>query len=360
MHRRDFTTHLLRAGALAALPLPAAERQPLRDVANTRHLLAGAAVSYRELQREDCRALLAREASILVSENDMKWQSIHPAPDRYDYTRADALLAFAKTSNAKVRGHNLCWHQQLPRWFPSTATSGNAGELLRAHIAEVAGHYAGRIHSWDVVNEAVFVEDGRPDGLRKSPWLELAGPSYIDLAFTTAAKADPQAILTYNDYDLEQDTEAHEAKRRAVLALLKGLRARNVPVQALGIQSHLVASTSPYQWSGFHRFLDGAEKLGLTIFITELDVDDTALPADITDRDRQVAACYQDFLSNALKHHNLQAILTWGFTDPDTWLNHFHPRKDGTPQRPLPFDGQLQPKPAYFAMEQSIEAAPRR
>jgi endo-1,4-beta-xylanase len=344
MHRRDFTKHLLRAGALAALPLRAAERQPLRAVGDAHHLLAGTAVSYHELQREDCRALLAREAAILVSENDMKWQSIHPAPDRYDYTR----------------GHNLCWHQQLPRWFPSTATSVNASDLLRAHIAEVAGHYAGRIHSWDVVNEAVHIEDGRADGLRKSPWLELAGPSYIDLAFTTAAKADPQAILTYNDYDLEQDTEGHEAKRRAVLELLRGLRARNVPVQALGIQSHLVASTSPYQWSGFHRFLDAAEKLGLAIFITELDVDDTALPADIADRDRQVAACYQDFLSNALKHQNLKAVLTWGFTDPDTWLNHFHPRKDGTPQRPLPFDGQLQPKPAYFAMEQSIEAAPRR
>ncbi len=365
MRRRDFLSHVAGAGAavsgMAGMAGATGDPPPaLRDLAARRRLLAGTAVSYAQLQRPEFTKLLAREASIVVSENDMKWQSIHPARDRYDFTRADALMAFAKSAGAKVRGHNLCWHQQLPGWFLPTATSANVEDLLRAHIAEVAGRYAGRIHSWDVVNEAVHVEDGRADGLRKSPWLELAGPGYLDVAFQAAAQADPRAILTYNDYDLEQDSAVHEAKRAAVIALLTGLRARNVPVQALGVQAHLAASAKASQWNGFHRFLDAAEKLNLAIFITELDVDDSALPGDVADRDRQVSALYGDFLSNALQHRGVQAVLTWGFTDRDTWLNHFRPRKDGLPQRPLPLDAELQRKPAYFAMEQAIGAAAAR
>jgi endo-1,4-beta-xylanase len=236
------------------------------------------------------------------------------------------------------------------------ANPQNAADLLRRHIAAVAGHFAGHIHSWDVVNEAVSIEDDRPDGLRDSPWLRLLGPEYIAIAFEAAREADPAALLTYNDYDLEQDSPAHERKRQAVLQLLTSLRDRKVPLQALGIQSHLEAHAGPYEWAGLHRFLEQVERLDLQVFVTELDVDDRALPADIRERDRRVGELYRDYLTNVLQHRAVKAVLTWGLTDRDTWLNSFKPRKDGLPQRPLPFDADLKPTPAFFAMRDAIAA----
>jgi endo-1,4-beta-xylanase len=240
------------------------------------------------------------------------------------------------------------------------ATSNNVLDLLKTHISTVVTHYNGRMHSWDVVNEAVNVKDGRSDGLRNTPWLALAGPGYLDVAFRTARAYDHTALLTYNDYDLEQDSPEHEAKRKAVLSLLSGLRERNVPIDALGIQAHLKARAEPSRWDGFDQFMNDVERLGLQIFITELDVDDTDLPGDVGERDRLVAALYADFLSQALRHKSVTALLTWGLTDRDSWLNSFRPRKDKLPPRPLPLDADLQPKPAFTAILSAINAAPAR
>ena len=354
MRRRQFTQGALGLAALSGWRARAQSGVDLRELAAKRNLLVGSAVSYAELQRANFTALLAQEASIVVPENEMKWESIHPEPDRFDFHRGDALVSFAAQHEQQVRGHNLCWHQQLPRWFKRTVTADNAESILRNHIATVAGHYAGKLHSWDVVNEAIHVEDGRPDGLRKSPWLDLLGPRYLDIAFQTAAKADPHARLTYNDYDLEQDSPAFEAKRRAVLQLLTALLKRDVPVQALGVQAHLKATGKPIDWTGFHRLLDGVERLGLDVYVTELDVDDTALPSDTKQRDLQVASVYRDFLAAAMQHRSVKAVLTWGLIDSDTWLNHYHPRADGLPQRPLPFDSDLKPKAAFESMKEIL------
>ena len=182
----------------------------------TANLLVGSAVSYRELQDDAFTALLAEQANIVVPENEMKWAVIHPEPDRFDFARGEALVSFGKEHGQKVRGHNLCWHEQLPKWFAGYALPQNAADLLRQHIAVVAGHYRGQIHSWDVVNEAINVADGRPDGFRSSPWLKLLGQDYIGIAFRAARRADPNAILTYNDYDVEQDGPKFDAKRKAV------------------------------------------------------------------------------------------------------------------------------------------------
>jgi len=320
----------------------------------------GSAVSHAELQRPAFTALLAQQASIVVPENDMKWARIHPEPDRYDFTGGDALADFAAAHQQRLRGHNLCWHVHNPDWLARAATRENAADLLRAHIATVVGHYTGRVHSWDVVNEAVNVKDGRADGLRDTIWLQLIGPEYLEVAFRAAAAADPNALLTYNEYDLEQDTPEHERKREAVLGLLRRLRGRNVPIHALGIQSHLKAGTNASQWAGMHGFLDRVAQLNLQVLVTELDADDQALPADLAERDHAVGALYRDYLTNVLRHRQVKAVLTWGLTDPDSWLNHVKPRSDGLPQRPLPFDGDFKPMPAFYAMGDALTAASAR
>jgi endo-1,4-beta-xylanase len=356
--RRHFHKRLLKTAALGAASVWGSEPAlvSLRELAAGKNLLVGSAVSFSELQRPDFTRLLAQQASIVVSENDMKWERIHPEPDRFDYSHADALLSFSKEHEQRLRGHNLCWHQQLPPWFKQFATPRNAVDVLQHHIAEVAGHFAGQIHSWDVVNEAVQVDDGRPDGLRNSPWLRLIGPQYIELAFRAASKADGHALLTYNDYDIEQEGPKYEAKRQAVLQLLTNLRSRGVPIHALGLQSHLRATGKAPNWTELHNFLNKVERLGLQVFVTELDVNDADLPGDIADRDRIIGELYGDYLKNVLQHPSITAVLTWGLTDKDTWLNSFTPRKDKLRQRPLPFDEDLKPAPAFYAMRDIISA----
>ena len=101
---------------------------------------------------------------------------------------------------------------QLPKWFPGPINKMNARQAMMTHIRTEMQHFAGRIHSWDVVNEGIEPKDGRPDGLRKAPWLALVGDDYIDLAYKTAREADPKALLTYNDYGIESITRKRSAQ----------------------------------------------------------------------------------------------------------------------------------------------------
>lgn len=300
------------------------------------------------------------QAGILVAENAMKWSSLRPSPAGYDFTASDRLFEFARISGKQVRGHNLCWHQQLPSWFASVATSENAASLLTQHIQRVAGRYAGRVQSWDVVNEAVNPLDGRPDGLRDSPWLRLIGPGYIELAFRTAAQVDPLARLTYNEYDIELDTPDQEVKRGQVLLLLRRLHARGVPVSAVGIQSHLQA-TGPLPGVGLVQFIRQVASMGMEVYLTEMDVNTHALPGDDAAQDEAVAHVYDRYLRLVLAEPNVKACLTWGITDAHTWLNQTHKaafeRPDGTLQRPLPFDNHYQPVKAFYAMRDAIDSA---
>lgn len=335
---------------------------PLRDRATAKKLLYGAAGEYRTLSSDkDFAACFARECAVLVPEGELKWKALRPSPDRFDFTKGDWLAEFAQTHGMLFRGHTLVWHEALPKWFASTVNKENAEQMLLEHIKTVVGHYAGKIHSWDVVNEAVFPEHGLPDGLRNSPWLQLLGLNYIDMAFRAAAEADPQALLVYNDFGL--DYQDQEPKRVAVLKLLERLKSQGAPVQALGIQAHLWGDNS----RNFNRkmvkaFLRDVADLDLKILITELDVSDKNLPLDISVRDRIIAAVYEDYLSTVLEESAVIAVLTWGLSDRYTWFDWADSRKraDGAPVRPLPLDTALKRKLAWNAIARTLDRAPKR
>ena len=188
----------------------------------------------------------------------------------------------------KMRGHNFVWHRALPPWFATYVTPQNAEQVLVNHIETVAGRYKGRIHSWDVVNEAIQVSDNLPNGMRNSPWQKVL-PNYIDIAFRTARRVDPHAILTYNDYGIEAEDAASTAKRSAVLALVRGMQQRGVPIDAVGIQSHIHAGPKYTYGPALQQFMADIQKLGLKMMLTEMDVNDRDLPADIPTRDNAVA-----------------------------------------------------------------------
>src|SRR5271169_1079756 len=360
MQRREFLQ--LSVSALTATAfsssLRAAEIPKLREIAHSKGLFLGTAVSDSQLKRPDFTPLVLDQCSILVAENQMKWRATHPELDRFDFTQADFFMDFAESHHIPARGHNLCWHEHNPPWLDSAITRQNADTLFTTHIQTVVGRYKGRIHSWDVVNEAIGPTHKNPQGLRNSLWLQNIGEDYVELAFRTAAKADPATFLTYNDYDIETDAPSQQAKREAILSMLQRLIKKGVPIQALGVQSHLRTNEGTPTWTGLNRFLMEIERLNLQVFVTELDVDDSFMPADIPERDRQVAELYRSFLENILRHNSVKAVLTWCLSDRDSWLQSFRPRKDGLPQRPLTFEAHLAPKPAFFTLRDSLGSKP--
>jgi len=353
-------------------PMPWSGPDSLRAHATARGLLFGAAVNPAILDVDGIAAgkstdpytlLFASQANILVAENSMKWGGLRPAADKFDFTQADRLMRFAGINGQKVRGHNLCWHESVPAWLKATATKDNARQLLTQHIETVAGHFRGRLHSWDVVNEAIDPKDGLPEGLRKTMWLDLIGPDYLELAFRTAAVADPDAKLTYNDYSIELDTPQQVAKREAVMGLLKRFKAKGVPIHAVGVQSHLDA-TGPVAGKGLLDFVRECARLDLEVFITEMDVNTHSVVGGPDAQDEAVAKVFGDYPRLLLAEPNVRVALTWGLTSANTWLNarfgSQSRRPDGARERPLPFDDDMKPVPAFFALRGAIDGAPAK
>jgi endo-1,4-beta-xylanase len=347
------------AGSPVAPSTPATQpltpvARPLREVAAAAGRLYGAAVEPSTLSSDGAfAAAVTSECGIITPENSLKWAALRPAPDQFDFSRGDALRSFASAGGMVLHGHTLVWHNSLPAWFASTVNAQNAERHLTEHIATVARHYAGSIHSWDVVNEAVEPTSGRADGLRATPWLTMLGPDYIDLAFVTAAAADPGALLCYNEYGLEFTWSG--SRRDATLRLLSGLKSRGVPLHALGVQGHVGGTGwAQFDASGFGAFLRDVARLGVRIYITELDVKDNAMSADVTARDLQVAAVYRDYLAVALAEPAVAAVITWGLSDKYSWIRTSAPRSDGLAVRPLPLDADMKRKPAWDAIAAAL------
>jgi endo-1,4-beta-xylanase len=348
----------------AALP-PEAEavrgRHSLHAHAHKHGLLAGAAVVVHALQNDPAlQRLVTEQYGILVPESELKWRALRPSRNQFDFTQSDALFSFAEAHHLQVRGHTLAWHESVPEWLKNESSQMDVRQLLIDHIHTVVGRYHGRVHSWDVVNEAILPDDAQQDGLRRSFWFERIGPDYIELAFRAAREADPHVRLTYNDYGVEYDNSEESARRASVLALLHRLQQRKVPIDALGIQSHIKAGSPSSIGKGLADYIESARQMGLEVYLTEMDVnEDDLLFDEVSQRDLVIARTYRDYLDVALANSAVKAMLTWGVSDRKTWLNDgpTHRRKQpNRPQRSLPFDREYRPKNAYFAIRDSFDA----
>jgi endo-1,4-beta-xylanase len=347
--------HLL-AGAASALTLPAeAQAASLRDLAAARGLVFGSAAATYELKDADFVAALTRDAAQLVPEYEMKRDVLQPQPGRYDFADMDRLFAFARNRGLSVRGHTLVWYYANPPWLPPLLTSHRDEKLLTGHVQTVLKRYP--MASVDVVNEALAPpgEEVRADGLRPSPWLDAFGPGYIDLAFHAARQADATVRLVYNDWGFEQGAAENDRFRARTLRLLDGLLKRRVPIDALGIQGHLSAFGNRVDQRKLAAFLREIEARGLRILVTELDVDDTGGPFDISARDRAVADEARRFLDVVLASSATRAVLTWSLSDryvdpPDEWKLKLM----GWRFRKTPYDAQMRKKPLWEALAQSF------
>jgi endo-1,4-beta-xylanase len=351
--------------ALAAQPAgrgarPVAPLQALRERAAAKGLFYGTAATAWVLQHQpDLAARVAAECGLLVPESELKWARVHPGPNHYEFAAADWLRDFAGKHDMRLRGHTLLYFQNEPAWV----AAGSAAEVERTveeHVRTVAGHYKGAMHSWDVVNEILELNDHRPDGLRKTPLLDRLGPDFVPIAFRAAAQADPAAILCWNENQLEYDVPYQAARRERVLRLLDDWRRAGVPIQALGIQSHLRQHATKFDAKQYRAFLHDVAALGMKLIVSELDVFDADLPADPATRDRAVADAYAEYLAAALDEPAVLGVVTWGLSDRSTWLSSYRPRKNGAEARPLPLDAALAPTAAYEALGRAFDAARAR
>ncbi len=298
------------------------------------------------------------ECGMLVGEYSFKWASLQPQPGVFRFATAETLMAFAAANRQRVRGHTLVWHEANPQWLLDRLAPATGERLLTGYIAAVAGHFRGRLVHWDVVNEPIHPEDGPPFGLRDTPWLRALGPGYLDLAFHACAAADPGALRMINEFGGDYAIDWQQRRRDKLLELLAHLLARGVPVQAVGLQAHLDAGERALNQTVLARFVADIASLGLKVVVTELDVRDDGLPADIAVRDAAVAAHARAWLDAVLANPAVLGVLSWGLSDRRSWLDQRFPRADGLPQRPLPLDASLRRKPLWSAIAAALAGAP--
>ena len=363
------TRRAVLAEGLSSIIAPAfAQTSPnpnpsLASLAASRLLIFGTAAATYELGDADFSRLLAREAAMLVPEYEMNRKIVEPQAGRHDFSGIDALMAFANAHDLAFRGHPLVWYNANPPWLEEAVLSSRDERLLTGYVTTLAGRYRGRMHSLDVVNEALAHPgdgDNNSSGLRQSFWLKAFGTSYIDLAFHAAHAADPHALLVYNDYGCELGDAAGDGVRANCLRLLDGLLSRGVPVQALGMQSHLFAFGVKVDQTKLRNFLAEIAARKLALIITELDVNDEGGAWDIATRDSAVAGEAARFLDVVLDCPNLQAVLTWGLSDRYTDPPQSVPLKmAGWRDRQYPYDSSLRAKPFRTALARAFSAHKR-
>ena len=301
--------------------------------------------------------------------------------NNYRFSEIEPFFNFAQQNNLAFRAHPMIWNQFNSDWVvdkfkSSSTTNAEIEKIFTNHITTLGKKYAGKVSSWDVVNEVINVEDGRADGLRdtevsgwngeKYPtWLKFIGSKYIQEAFEIAHAADPKAKLVLNETSLSYSNafgnSYWEQRRNALLELLAKLKAANTPIHAVGIQSHLLARFNDrFDGNKFRQFLSDIAGMGLEIIISELDVSDVELPKNIQARDRIVAESYYQYLSVVLDEPAVTTVVNWGLSDRYTWLSGFAPRGDGAEVRPLLRDRQYKLKPAWNAVARAIKEAPKR
>jgi len=284
----------------------------------------GAAIAAPKLSDAKYLNIVKTEFNSVTPENEMKWDATEPSRGSFTYTNGDKILNQGISQGAKVRGHTLLWHSQQPSWVGSLSGSTLRSAMLN-HVTQVATHYKGKIYAWDVVNEA-FSDNG--DGSRRASNLQATGNDWIEAAFKAARAADPAAKLCYNDYN----TDGVNAKSTGVYNMVTDFKARGVPIDCVGFQSHLGTTVPSDYQANLQRFAG----LGVDVQITELDVT------------QATTSVYTTVTKACLAVSRCTGITVWGVRDSDSWRSS---------SSPLLFDASGNKKAAYTAVLNALNAS---
>jgi endo-1,4-beta-xylanase len=332
--RSSFVSVALVSSALLAGGAAAAT---LGSAAGARGRTFGTAVANSHLSEAQYASTLDLEFSGVTPENEMKWDATEPSRGAFNFGAADAIVSHAQGRGMRIRGHTLVWHSQLAPWVNNITSGTDLVAAMQNHIANVAGHFRNKITYWDVVNEA-FNDDGTR---RASIFQRLIGNSYIETAFRAARAADPTAKLCYNDFN----GEGTNAKSNAIFAMVQDFKARGVPIDCVGLQSHFIVGGVP---STLQANMQRFANLGVEINVTELDIR-MPTPASAANLTRQ-ATDYASVVRACLAVTRCTSITTWGITDKFSWVPGTFPGQGAA----LLFNETYVRKPAYTSTVQAL------
>ena len=349
---------IIALAVLASCGTP--EKKGIKD-AFADNFYIGAALNEAEIRGIDTTGveIIKKHFNSIVAENCMKSEEIHPEEGVYNFELADKFVEFGEANDMFIIGHCLVWHSQLAKWFPydengNYVTPEVLKQRMKDHITTIVTRYKGRVHGWDVVNEAI-VEDG---SYRKSPFYEILGEEFIPYAFECAHAADPDAELYLNDYGMNV-----KGRRDTYVKIIKDLQSRGIRIDAIGMQGHMGMDYPDF--TEFEESLKAYAGTGINVMITEWDM--SALPtvnmgANVADVEaynammnpypdglpEDVSAVWNErmktFMDMFVKYSDvITRVTAWGVSDNDSWKNNWPMR--GRVEYPLLFDRNLQPKP---------------
>jgi len=346
------------AARTSAVPGLAAEAPFFRDGERR----VGAAVSAARLTDEPGYAeTVAAQFNQITCENEMKWEAIEPEPGVFDFTRADAIVAFARDNGMQVRGHTLVWHSQLPPWVEALVGPDAVREAMTRHIQTVVAHYRdefpGVVVAWDVVNEALNVMQGPMGGTaiyRDSVFYRELGEGFIAEAFQLARDTDPEALLFYNDFGVEG---TQGAKSTGTFDMVSALVAGGVPIDGMGFQMHTGPLDQGPNADDFAANVARYASLGLQIEVTEMDVTLCAVGGNTLGYELQRYR-FNRLLGACFSSSACRSVSLWGVADPNSWLNDTGCMQGGlvldTLPAPLAFDADYQRKPAWWGVYDAL------
>jgi endo-1,4-beta-xylanase len=312
-------------------PAPASAASSLHTLAEAKGKYFGFALTVPNLSNPTLLSVADAQFDMVTPGNEMKWDTTEPSNGTFNFGPGDQIMAHAKSIGARVRGHNLVWHSQLPSWV-SSLPANQVKAAMETHITTEVNHYKGQIYAWDVVNEP-FNEDGsfRSDAFTAGFG---SGPAYIADALTTAHAADPAAKLYLNDFNIE----GTGTKSNAMFALVQQLKQQGVPIDGVGFESHFILGQIP---STLQANMARFAALGVDVAVTELD-DRIQLPASSANLQQQ-ATEFAGVVNSCLAVTRCVGVTQWGIGDADSWIPGFFSGFGAATM----FDQNYQPKPAF-------------
>jgi len=325
---------------------------PLKALAQDHGIQLGNFAISSRLNEKPYSELLSGQFDLALADNTPNWYftdgGLRPSETTYNFTQMDQVVQYAQDHNMPVQAHHFLWGEQ--KWLPNWLKNGNYSkdqllQIIHDHIQTVGNHYSGQVQEWTVVNEPFTRAEG-VFGLNDWWQDRLGQQDYIDNAFKWARQADPHATLILNDFN----NEAINQTSNDMYDYVRAAKARGVPIDAVGFQMHLDGTHPPVKdevIANMKRFGD----LGVKVYVTEFDVNMHDLQVSNSDKDKIEGNIYYDMMRACIESKVCPSFSILGITDRETWYSYIGLNDS----RPLPFDKNYQPKPAYYALRAALE-----
>jgi endo-1,4-beta-xylanase len=332
---------------------PTAPPIGLAKLAKIRNITIGTELSIRDLPAQAYCQIMERDFNVAVL-SEFSWTNTWLGRQKYDFPTLDMAVEAAQQHGWRIRASHLVWGARgfLPDWLVrGNYSRDDCIAILKEHIQTIVHRYGDRVQEWSIANE-VF---SRSLFLHDDFWYQKIGPEYVEMAFRWAREADPDGILLLNDFNNESP---RDGRSRAIIDAMykkvEELKAKGVPIDAVGMQMHILLPFSIYPAPEKDDVVETMRKfgsLGVRIFITEMDIDLTRVPGTKEQKLSYQADVYGEMMEACIESGVCDSFTVWGISDATSWVSSYFHEPNAAP---LLFDALYNPKPSYFAIRDKL------